>query len=109
MEDLSESVRVDVSIKAADKGAADTIVGGLTALRINKELAEVDLPAVSVLEASSSCQAVDCAAPGQESSGATPSSEASSSDISSDATPSSRRVPGFSMNRSRAALTSSVT
>ena len=45
---LSESVRVDVSIKAADKGAADTIVGGLTALRINKELAKVDLPAVAV-------------------------------------------------------------
>merc|ERR1719409_110651 len=50
---LSESIRAEIHVKAADKAMADEIAGRLTALRINSELAKEGLPAVVVTEAAS--------------------------------------------------------
>ena len=50
---LSESIRAEIHVKAADKATADEIAGRLTAFRINSELAKEGLPAVVVTEPAS--------------------------------------------------------
>ena len=50
---LSESIRAEIHVKAADKATADEIAGRLTAFRINRELAKEGLPAVVVTEPAS--------------------------------------------------------
>lgn len=48
---LAEGVRIDMSIKAADKTAADSMHVKLTVTVINTKLQESGLPAVTILEA----------------------------------------------------------
>lgn len=46
---LASSIRVDTSVNAADKAAADAMSGKLTADNINAELETAGLPAAQVL------------------------------------------------------------
>jgi len=48
---LAAGIRIDMSIKAADKNAADAIVAKLTVTVINAKLQEAGLPAATILEA----------------------------------------------------------
>ena len=50
---LTDSIRAEIHVKAADKEIANQIAGRLTAFRINSELAKVGLPAVVVTEPAS--------------------------------------------------------
>ena len=50
---LSESIRVEISVKAKDRSSANDIASKLTALRINSELTKTGLPAVSIIEPAS--------------------------------------------------------
>ena len=49
---MADSIRVDTNVKVADQGAAATVSGKITTDSINRELANVGLPAAIVLEVS---------------------------------------------------------
>ena len=46
---MASGVRIDVSVKAKDKAAADAMVSGLTVDNINAELSKAGLPRAEVL------------------------------------------------------------
>ena len=50
---LSESIRVEISVKAKDRSSANYIASKLTALQINRELTKIGLPAVGIIEPAS--------------------------------------------------------
>ena len=56
---LAEGVRIDMSIKVADKTAADAMHAKLTVTAINTKLQESGLPAVTILEAPKSVASQD--------------------------------------------------